>query len=481
MSANKNLPLRPPQVDKVLREEALAELSKTVRRELIAKVVREVIEEMRQEHLAADNNGSSSDICAKTALRARLRIEEILHGGLRKVINGTGVLLSTNLGRAPLGEEARQWLDRTLSGYSNLEYDLAEGRRGERTEHVSELLSLLTGAEAAIVVNNNASAVMLAVMALSSGKETVISRGELIEIGGSFRLPDVIQASGGILKEVGTTNRTRIGDYEKAISDRTGLLMKCHRSNYQVVGFTEETHAEELAALARSHSLPSVYDVGGGCLVDLAAYELLPEPTVQDTLNAGIDLVLFSGDKLLGGPQAGIIAGRKEYVSRLRKCPIYRALRADKVVIGLLECALKQYLYVDGAASLPVYKFASLKKDELMKRALLLKANLSACLDTESDSTETSSRTPLNIEAVELKSTMGGGSLPGESLASAGLSLSMSGISAHRLAETLRRGATPVITTVAEEQVLLDLRAVPEQEDELLCRCIRDACRISGH
>ncbi len=448
----------PPQVDKVLRQESLVELSKTIRRDLIAQTVRLVIEQMREESPPQ----SDIDICEAIALKAKGRLQELLAGGLRKVLNGTGVLLSTNLGRAPLSEFARKRLNEALSGYSNLEYDLDKGRRGERTEHISDLLALLTGAEAAIVVNNNASAVMLAVMALSSGKETVISRGELIEIGGSFRLPDVIVASGGILAEVGTTNRTRAGDYEKAICERTGLIMKCHRSNYQIVGFTEDTSAQELAAIGKKHKVPTVYDVGGGCFVDLSAFELAPEPTIQKTLQDGIDLVLFSGDKLLGGPQAGIIAGSKDYVAKLRKCPIYRALRADKVVIALLECALSQYLYVDGVAQLPVYKFAALKQNELLLRAKQLCSKLSAV-------------NGLSSIAVELQSTMGGGSLPGETLASAGLALASKALSAARLAAKLRAGTTPIVSTVAEERVFIDLRTIDPEEDDLLINSIIEA------
>lgn len=462
-----------PQVDKVLREETLVELSKTIRRDLIAQTVREIIASHRLERSAGPtgkNNDQAGPIDSKSlALEAKDKLSELLKGGLRKVLNGTGVLLSTNLGRAPLPDFARNQLNEALSGYSNLEYDLEKGGRGERTEQISELLTLLTGAEAALVVNNNASAVMLAVMALSANKETIISRGELIEIGGSFRLPDVIVASGGLLREVGTTNRSRRSDYENAISEMTGLIMKCHRSNYQIVGFTEEASVADLAQVGKKHDIPTVYDLGGGCLIDLQNYDLAAEPTIQETLRAGIDLVLFSGDKLLGGPQAGIIAGRKDLLTKLRKCPIYRALRADKVVIALLECALSQYLYVDGAASLPVYKFAALKQEELRRRAEDLTAGLEQNLLSKAKS-------PLQTAVVELQSTMGGGSLPGETLPSAGLALwPTGGMKASPLAALLRQGRVPVVSTVADERVLIDLRTIPGEDDELLLALILEA------
>ncbi len=334
------------------------------------------------------------------------------------------------------------------------------------------MLSLLTGSQSSIVVNNCAAAVMLAVHALAPGKEVIVSRGELIEIGGSFRLPDVISASGGILKEVGTTNRTRLSDYKNAISANTGLIIKCHRSNYQILGFTEEASAEELAALSKESKIPLVYDLGGGCFVDLSKYDLAPEPTVQAILAAGVGLVLYSGDKLLGGPQAGIIAGQTELVSQLRKCPIYRTLRADKVVLALLETVISQYLLIDGENNLPVFAMAASKAEALKQRAYLFIERVETNLKA------------LQMTATEMTSTMGGGSLPGESLASYGVALkggSGSAVTEARLAKLLRQADPPVVSTVANGQVLLDFRTIKEEDQEDLAAAILAIDKSMGH
>lgn len=452
---------RLPQIDKILREPALTKLQ-TIKRELVARQVRMHVDKLRTS-LAAGDNLAKEPTAANIAQAVAQELDQITSGGIKKVLNGTGVILSTNLGRAPLPVSAVERLSEALCGYSNLEYSLKDGNRGERTEEVSQLLSLLIGSEAAIVVNNCASAVMLAVKALSDQKETIVSRGELIEIGGSFRLPDVITSSGGLLKEVGTTNRTRAADYEKAVTAQTGMILKCHRSNYQVLGFTEEAGIEQLGEIARKHGLPLVYDLGGGCLIDLAKYDLTPEPTVQDTLTNGADLVLFSGDKLLGGPQAGIIAGKKAVVAQLRKSPVYRALRADKLVIAMLEAVLKQYLYVDGHQNLPVFQFASLSQSSIMDRAQQMTRMLEPSL------------THIKMSVVETQSTMGGGSLPGELLPSAGLSLSASSnqTSTAALARQLRKGEPPVIGKIVDDHLIIDLRTIAVEEQSTLAAAIQ--------
>ncbi|MBK8222605.1 MAG: L-seryl-tRNA(Sec) selenium transferase [Candidatus Obscuribacter sp.] len=459
MSQNLNT-TRPPQIDKVLREPCLTELSEKIRRDIIKEAVRQQIEFIK----LSPSELSPEDFSATgVAAAARKRLLALMDGGIKKVINATGVILSTNLGRAPLPDLASQRFYEAIKGYSNLEFDLAEGKRGERTDTVSKLLSLITGCEAAIVVNNNASAVMLAVKALADGKEVVVSRGELIEIGGSFRLPDVIEASGARLKEVGTTNRTRLSDYKQAIGEQTGMLLKCHRSNYQIVGFTEETEAAELSALGKEMSVPVVFDLGGGSFVDLRQFDLKPEPTVMETLADGIGLVLFSGDKLLGGPQAGIICGKAELVARLRKCPIYRALRADKVVLALIEAALSQYLYNNGYQVLPVFQFAVRSVESLQTRAEQIVAGL-----------QKPGLQALKVAVCAMQSTMGGGSLPGEVQDSRGLCLTQSGKSkkesksAEAIASFLRGYSVPIISTIAKEAVYLDLRAVFQQEDQII-------------
>ncbi len=457
---------RLPQIDKLLREPVLQQAIEKlqIRRELASRHARLFVDRTRQNLIS----GKATDEPTIEALAAAIAadLEKLCQSGIKKVLNGTGVILSTNLGRAPLPEQVIEQLSKALCSYSNLEFDLEEGGRGERTEQISNLLGLLIGSQAAIVVNNCASAVMLAVKALSDQKETIVSRGELIEIGGSFRLPDVITSSGGRLKEIGTTNRTRASDYEKAVSENTGMIMKCHRSNYQVLGFTEETSIKELVEIGSNHGVPVVYDLGGGCLVDLQQFDLVAEPTVQATLESGADLVLFSGDKLLGGPQAGIIAGKSATVAKLRKSPIYRALRADKMVIALLEAVLNQYLYLDGYKQLPVFKLAALKKESLRKRAELAaqKLNDLQCLD---------------LTPIDLESTMGGGSLPGELLPSAGLAIKIkkSNSSISHLSRLLRQGEPAVIGKVTDNQLCLDFRTIDVSDEAALLAALQSADR----
>lgn len=459
MTENLNT-IRPPQIDKVLREPCLTELFEKIRRDIIKEAVRQHIESIK---LSKSDLRPEDFSASQVALATRRKLLVLMEGGIKNVINATGVILSTNLGRAPLPDLASQRFYEAIKGYSNLEFDLSEGKRGERTGTVSKLLSLITGSQAAIVVNNNASAVMLAVKALADGKEVVVSRGELIEIGGSFRLPDVIEASGARLKEVGTTNRTRLSDYKRALSEQTGMLLKCHRSNYQIVGFTEETEAADLAALGKENSVPVVFDLGGGSFVDLREFDLKPEPTVMETLAGGVDLLLFSGDKLLGGPQAGIICGKADLVAKLRKCPIYRALRADKVVLALIEAALSQYLYNDGYQALPVFQFAARSIESLQARAEQIATAL-----------QNGGLEALLVEVCPMESTMGGGSLPGEVQKSRGLRLTRIGHSgkesnsAEAMAAFLRAYSTPIVSTIAKDSVYLDLRAVFPQEDQIL-------------
>ncbi|MBS1999635.1 MAG: L-seryl-tRNA(Sec) selenium transferase [Cyanobacteria bacterium SZAS LIN-2] len=467
-----NAVIRLPQVDKILREPVLEALATTVRRDVIATVVRAELAKRRQNALNNDikvsyEKGQTDSVSAgEIAECVKSTIETLLGGGIRRVVNGTGVILSTNLGRAPIDSTSAERLSRALSAYCNLEFDLADGERGERTAELSDLLQVLIGCQSAIVVNNCAAAVMLAVQAMAAGKEVIVSRGELIEIGGSFRLPDVIKASGAILKEVGTTNRTRIEDYSEAISANTGLIIKCHKSNYQIVGFTEEASLAQLVALSQKSKIPLAYDLGGGCLVDLARFELAPEPTVQETLAAGVDLVMFSGDKLLGGPQAGIIVGHAEPVARLRRCPTYRALRADKLVLALLETVAAQYLLVDGPDRLPVFAMAGLKPEVIRQRVNLFIDKHQPKLDH------------LTLGLKETQSTMGGGSLPGETLASFALSLSPSAkngsLSESRLARLLRAGDPPIIATVSAGHVLLDFRTLMPGDEDDLARALSD-------
>lgn len=458
LSSNET-PMRLPQVDLVLRQAILIDLSKTVRREILAQLIREELDVYRRQTMKGSSPSSAENARAPSAQEVAEKVahtaSELLKGGVRRVINGTGVILNTNLGRAPLPPTVLSRLFEMAQGYTSLEIDIDTGKRGERTSMVSRLMSLLIGSQSAIVVNNNASAVMLAVSSLAHGKEVIVSRGELIEIGGAFRLPDVITKAGGVLKEVGTTNRTRTADYANAVSENTGCLLRCHRSNFEITGFTEEPELSQLVALAQKTKVPLVEDLGSGAFFDVATLGLAYEPTVDRVILTGVDLVMFSGDKLLGGPQAGIIAGRKELVERLRKNPMYRALRADKLIIALIEIVLAQYLSPDAHKLVPVISLASLSVDELKTRVETFIDSLSAECTTGA----------LYYKAIPCQSALGGGSLPGKTLVSYALQLSAkSGISAEKLSTLLRKSDPPVVSVIHEDKVLIDFRTVLERD-----------------
>lgn len=460
---------RLPQVDKLLRHPDMKEREKTFRRECLTILTRSVLEEIRQGALhsedtqqtvvglgVGDNDGQTLRVDEDAIVRRVLALaDDLVQGSLRRVINGTGVILNTNLGRAPLPVALVERLVDILPGYSSLEVNLENGQRGERIGAVERLLTVLTGCEAAIVVNNNAAAVLLLVNALAAGREVVISRGELIEIGGSFRLPDVIVSGGAILKEVGTTNRTRISDYRAAISDKTALLLKCHRSNFEISGFTEEANPSELADLARSANIPLVEDLGSGALIDLSLLHLKHEPTVQETL-ANADVVLFSGDKLLGGSQAGLIVGRRELINKLRKHPTYRALRLDKLNIALLEQTLAEYLHPEAIARLPVYEMAALSVEALQSRASQLVARLTPRLNV------------LTCVGVETESAFGGGTMPNVTIKSYGLKIDTANgarVSASKIGTALRAHRRPIVAIISSESTIIDLRTVSVSED----------------
>src|SRR5438309_5450667 len=332
-----------PSVDELLAQPRLAALSKRVDRNLVVEVARAVLADLRT-RIAGDSNWTALGLNASTDEELiSTEVERILSRSLQPVINATGVILHTNLGRAPLPETVVDEFRLTATRYSNLEYDLEAGARGKRDVHTAELLTRLTGAEAAIVVNNCAAAVLVALAALARGGEVIVSRGELIEIGDGFRIPEIMEESGAILREVGTTNRTRLADYENAINEKTRVLLRVHPSNFKVTGFTDKPSLEELVAHSQRSGLPLVEDLGSGCLVDLSEFGV-SEPTVKQSVDAGVSLVLFSGDKLLGGPQAGIIAGKKELVARVRRYPLFRSLRVDKLTIAALEATPGAYL-----------------------------------------------------------------------------------------------------------------------------------------
>jgi L-seryl-tRNA(Ser) seleniumtransferase len=412
-----------PSIDELLRDERLA----AEPHELALAAARKVLDEAREEIRAGEDPGPLADRVAAELERAR-------RPSLRRVLNATGVLVHTNLGRAPLADAALARVAEVGAGYSNLEYDLALGERGSRQDHLAGLLGRLTGADAALVVNNNAAAVLLALAALAEGREVVVSRGELVEIGDGFRIPEVLERSGARLVEVGTTNRTRAVDYERAIGPETALLLRVHQSNFRVVGFSEQPRLEELAVIAHAHELPLVDDLGSGALARIGE-----EPTPAESLRAGADLVCFSGDKLLGGPQAGVVVGRSELVERLRRHPLQRALRADKLTLAALEGTLLLALDPATRDELPVLQMLHEPVEAVRARAERL-AQL------------------VEGEVEETVARVGGGALPLTELQSAACAVEES------LAEPLRRGDPPVVALVRDGRTLLDCRTLTDAE-----------------
>jgi L-seryl-tRNA(Ser) seleniumtransferase len=450
-----------PGIDEVLHREDVAPLAVSDGRAPVTTAARTVLARLREEITRGtlDENGVRIAVEGLgPAIEREVRRE--LGYSLRAVINASGVILHTNLGRAPLSEAALDHAREVSLGYSNLEFDLEEGERGKRDMHVDRLFRrLLSSGDrevSTVVVNNNAAAVMLALNSLAEGGEVIVSRGELVEIGGSFRIPDVMSKSQAVLCEVGTTNRTRIADYEKAITPRTRLLMKVHRSNFEIVGFTETPSLEDLVALGRARGIPVLEDLGSGAIFDLQRVGVPQEPTIADSLRAGVDVVTYSGDKLLGGPQAGMLSGRKDLIARIRANPMFRALRVDKLIYAALEATLLSYIREDFDA-IPALRFMRTTPSEIRTRAQALADDLQ----------KRSSR--FTIEVIESATAIGGGSAPGATLPTFALALQLDGMSAQQLADALRRADTPVIARVEDDRVLLDLRTVfPEQDAQLL-------------
>jgi L-seryl-tRNA(Ser) seleniumtransferase len=426
-----------------------------VGRRLLVESTRRVLRHLRDRIV----EGSLSSVSLE-ALEQEIVIEaeSATRFSLRSVINASGVVLHTNLGRAPLAREAVEHLAEVSIGYSNLEYDLDMGARGKRDAHTDRLICQLLGSEKALEVNNNAAAVLLALNTLAEGAEVIVSRGELIEIGGSFRIPDVCAKSGAILREVGTTNRTRIGDYAAAINERTRVLLRVHPSNFRIVGFTERPALVEFVELAHRHNLISMEDLGSGCLIDLLPYGLRDEPTASASLKAGVDVITFSGDKLLGGPQAGVLAGKREPLERIRQNPLFRALRVDKLTIAALEATVS--LYLQGKTQdIPALRMIQLSKEAIRRRAACLAERISA-------------RPRFSARVQEGYSVVGGGSTPAQSLPTALLAVTHSRYSAQELERLLRQNSPPVIARVEQDALLLDLRTVFEDQDEELLRAL---------
>ena len=438
-----------PSVDKLLRDPLLQGLP----RDLALQAARDVLDDARRATL---NGGWPYELADLPVLVER-RVREATAPRLRPVLNASGVVIHTNLGRAPLSRTALAAAGEAAEGYSNLEYDLEAGERGSRHNLVTDLLRRLTGAEDALVANNNASAVLLILSTLGQGKEAIISRGQLVEIGGGFRIPDVMRQSGVSLVEVGTTNRTYASDFEAAITDRTALLLRVHASNFLQVGFIHQPSIEELVQVGQKHGLPLVDDLGSGSLIDTSSFGFAREPMVQESVAAGATLTAFSGDKLLGGPQAGIIVGRSEEIATLRRHPLMRAIRPDKLTLAALSATLVHYLRGDAEREIPVWRMIAAPPGSLEARARALAAALRASV-------------------AESRSAVGGGSLPGQTQPSWAVALTSA--SPDALAAELRRADPPVIGRIEGDRVLLDLRAVLPEQDTLLGKSVHAALSV---
>ena len=447
-----------PKVDMLMETDEIKVLFENCSREHVLESVRKKTDELRDyinQTLNEDDIKNKIDSLTDDIISD---VEKLTSFNVKKVINGTGTILHTNLGRAVISEEAAERIKRLVTGYSNLEYDLEAGARGSRYSHFEKIITEITGAESAMAVNNNAAAVLLILSAIARDKEVVVSRGELVEIGGSFRVPDVMAQSGTKLVEVGTTNKTHLADYEKAITDSTAALLKVHTSNYRIVGFTESVSVSELAVLAHQHDIPVIEDIGSGVLVDLSKYGLDHEPTVQESVKAGADIVCFSGDKLLGGPQAGIIVGKKHLIDKIKKHPLTRALRIDKFTAIALEAVFHEYIDEERAVkNIPVLKLINKNIDEIKEQAEELYKRLLP---------EVGNNCELAVE--ECQSQVGGGSLPLERINSWSLKLKPCIMTTAHLEKQLRHLDTPIIGRVVNDNFIIDLRTVLEGETNLI-------------
>jgi L-seryl-tRNA(Ser) seleniumtransferase len=447
-----------PSVDDLLKESRALLWLEAHPRVLVLDAIRSALEVRRRSILQAVDTHSSHDertlsLAAILDLAGSI-LAELAEPSLQPVINATGVVVHTNLGRSILSEKAIERVAAVARSYSNLEYDIAAGERGKRYVHVEGILKRLTGVEAATAVNNNAAAVLLCLNTLARGKEVIVSRGELVEIGGSFRVPDVMERSGARLREVGTTNKTHLKDYEKAITENTGLLLKVHTSNYKIVGFTKEVSPDELAQLGKKYNLPVMWDLGSGSFVDLAAYGAAGEPTVQQAVDSGVDVLTFSGDKLLGGPQAGMILGKSAYLDPIRSNPLARALRIDKLTLAALDATLRQYLDRDKAArEIPTLWMLTQPPAEITRKAELLSTGIKGIKDPG-----------LSVLLQDDTSQSGGGALPLGNFPTRTVCIRHDRMSANQIESRLRLGKPHIITRIKEGRVLFDPRTLNDEE-----------------
>ena len=462
MSVNSQLLRQIPKVDELLRHPRLASLS--CQHTILTETVREVIDSLRQAILAGEEPSIQPDSLCDEVERL---VQKKTTMNLRPVINATGIVLHTNLGRAKLSTAAVQAIQSVAQDYNTLEYNLEKGSRGSRYSHVEQLISKLTGAEDAMVVNNNAAAVMLVLSTMARGKEVVTSRGELVEIGGAFRVPEIMSQSGGTLVEVGTTNKTHPSDYVRAVTENTGAFLKVHTSNFKIVGFSEEVSLEEMVRLGHERNIPVIYDLGSGAMVRLEDYGILDEPNVLDAMKSGADIISFSGDKLLGGPQAGIIIGRREYIEAMKKNPLTRAFRIDKLTLAALEATLREYQ--DPAQAIqntPTLRMITATMETLVPKGEQLLAELQRTCDGS-----------YTVELTEDFGQVGGGSVPTQMIRSSVVAVEPTLVSPDVLEQRLRRISLPIIARISKDRLLLDVRTIEEHHFSYIAESIRDCCQ----
>ena len=450
---NKNLLYRRiPKVDVLLEDEKIRELTEQYSYDTVLEAVREELDKLRALIGTCEDEAEGIQEIEQLSVRIQEAVKAMHTPNMRTVINGTGTILHTNLGRAPIGERHMRHIADIAMNYSNLEYNLEAGARGERYSHFEKLLCKITGAEAAMAVNNNAAAVMLILSTMGKGKEVIVSRGELVEIGGKFRIPDVMEQSGATLVEVGTTNKTHDTDYENAITEETAALLKVHTSNYRIVGFTDNVSIAELVPLGKEREIPVIEDLGSGVLIDLSKYGLTYEPTVQDSVRNGADVVCFSGDKLLGGPQAGIIVGKKKYIDQMKKNQLTRALRIDKFTAATLEVVLQEYLSEEKAIqNIPALRMITKEIEEITRDAQELEALLQQA------------ELPAQIQMEPCESQIGGGSLPLERIPSMAVTIHPEKITTAELELRLRHMSIPMIVRTMNDKIVIDVRTVDKK------------------
>ena len=450
-----------PSVDEILKSRDGIKWCSAYHRRFVLKAIREIIEIRRKEIIEVSSTDISIEGMAKDI---EAKIQKLSAFSLQPLINATGIVIHTNLGRSILSEKILENVKKVSENYSNLEYNIEEGKRGKRYAHITGLLREITGAESALIVNNNAAAVLLSLSTLAKGKEVIVSRGELVEIGGSFRVPDVMASSGAILREVGATNKTHLRDYKNAINENTALILKVHQSNFRITGFTEDVSIEELKKFSEKHNIPLMYDLGSGCMIDLRPYGVYSEPSVQEIMKAGGDIITFSGDKLLGGPQGGVIVGRKELIERMQKNPLTRAVRIDKLTLAAFEAVLMEYVDLEKAVeNIPTLNMLFQKPETIQERAKKIASGIKRHVKNA------------EVAVVPDKSKAGGGSLPEMDFPTYAVSIKPEKISVNELEERLRKGTPAIIARIKDDALLLDARTIRSRDIEALVKAVHAA------